>query len=128
MQCLQELPLLRALRERRRDMRRLQMMYKITLAILAWLSASLAVADDIKTNNGKEYKNVSVSRVDPDGIMIRFSGGIVKIPFTELSADVQKKYGYNSSAAAAYSEQEFERQAAIAQQMKADEQRRATYI
>jgi hypothetical protein len=32
--------------------------YWITaLAVLAWLSESLALADDFKTINGKEYKN-----------------------------------------------------------------------
>src|SRR5437773_5595872 len=57
--------------------------WKTTLAVSAALSASLALADDIKTNNGKEYKNATVSRVEPDGIMVKFSGGLVKIPFTD---------------------------------------------
>lgn len=94
------------------------------LTIILVLPASLVLAEDFKTLSGKEYKNAKVSRVEPDGIMIKFSGGIVKIPFIELSADVQKEYGYNSSAAAAYSAQEFERQAAIAEQKRAEEQRR----
>jgi hypothetical protein len=97
---------------------------KGTLAILAALSASIAFADDFKTVAGKEYKNAKVSRVEPNGIVITFSGGIVKLPFTELPADVQKKYGYNSSAAAEYSAEEYEKQNALAQQRKADEQRR----
>jgi len=66
--------------------------WQTTLAILAALAASIALADDFKTIDGKEYKNVKVSRVEPDGIVITFSGGIVKIPFTELSPDIQKKY------------------------------------
>jgi len=36
---------------------------QITLAILAALCASIALADDFKTIDGKEYKNVKVSRV-----------------------------------------------------------------
>jgi hypothetical protein len=91
---------------------------------LAALSASIALADDFKTIEGKDYKNVKVSRVEPDGIVITFSGGIVKLPFAELSPDVQKKYGYDSSAAAAYSAKEYEKQTALSQQRKADEQRR----
>jgi hypothetical protein len=95
-----------------------------SVAICFICVASVALADDFKTIDGKEYKNAKLSRVEPDGIVITFSGGIVKIPFTELSADVQKKYGYDSSAAATYSAAEYEKQAALAQQRKADEQQR----
>ena len=35
---------------------------KTTIAILAALSVSLALADDFETINGKEYKNVEVGR------------------------------------------------------------------
>jgi hypothetical protein len=34
------------------------------LAILAALSASVALAEDFKTNDGKEYKDATVSRVE----------------------------------------------------------------
>ena len=37
--------------------------WKTTIAILAALSVSLALADDFKTNNGKEYKNATVTQV-----------------------------------------------------------------
>jgi hypothetical protein len=60
---------------------------------------SLAVADDFKTTNGKEYKNAKINRVEPDGVVIRFSGGIVKIPFTELSEELQRKYSYDPESA-----------------------------
>jgi hypothetical protein len=95
-----------------------------TFAVLILCVASVALADDFKTIDGKEYKNAKVSRVEPDGIVITFSGGIVKIPFTELSPEIQKKYGYDSQAAGAYSAEQNEQQAALAQQRKADEQRR----
>lgn len=74
-------------------------MNKITLAIVAALSASIALADDFKTVDGKEYKNATVSRVEPDGIVVKFSGGIAKIPFTELSKELQEKYHYDTGAA-----------------------------
>ena len=51
-----------------------------TLALLILSVASVALADDFKTITGKEYKNAKVSRVEPDGIVITFSSGIVKIP------------------------------------------------
>jgi hypothetical protein len=83
-------------------------MNKITLSILAALCASIALADDFKTIEGKEYKNAKVSRVEPDGIVITFSGGIVKIPFAELSPEVQTKFGYNPQATADYQKQAYE--------------------
>jgi len=71
--------------------------WAIALAILAALSASLALADDFKTINGKEYKNATVSRVEADGITIKFSGGLVKIPFTELPKEVQERFHFGSA-------------------------------
>jgi hypothetical protein len=67
----------------------------ITLAILASLSASLAQAEDFKTINGKEYKNATVSRVEADGIVIKFHGGIAKIFFVELPNEVQRRFGHD---------------------------------
>jgi hypothetical protein len=83
--------------------------------------AAPALADDFKTINGKEYKNVKISRVEPDGIVITFSRGVVKIPFSELSPEIQKKYGYDPQAAAAYAAEENAKQGAVAQQGNADD-------
>ena len=65
--------------------------------ILAALSLSLALADDFKTINGKEYKNVTVSRVEADGIVIKTNTGLSKIYFAELPKDVQERFHYGSS-------------------------------
>ncbi len=67
------------------------------VAILAALSVSLALADDFKTINGKEYKNVTVSRVEADGIVIKTKTGLSKIYFAELPKDVQERFHYGSS-------------------------------
>ncbi len=67
------------------------------------LSASLAVADDFKTTGGKEYKDATVSRVEPDGIVLRTKSGISKVYFTELPKDVQERFHYNPTSAAAQS-------------------------
>ena len=69
--------------------------WRILLAILTALSASLALADDFKTVSGKEYKNATVSRVEADGIVIRTKGGISKVYFIELPKDVQKRFHYH---------------------------------
>ena len=62
------------------------------LASLAILPASLALAEDFKTINGKEYKDATITRVEGDGIMLRTKTGISKVYFVELPQDVQKKF------------------------------------
>src|SRR5213083_1464853 len=76
-------------------------MNKTPLSILAVLCASLAMADDFKTTDGKEYKNVKVSRVEPDGIVLITKSGISKLYFTELPKEVQERFHYNPAKAAA---------------------------
>lgn len=100
------------------------------LAILAALSVSIALADDFKTIDGKEYKNVKVSRIEPDGIVVTFSGGIVKPPFAELRPEIQTKYGYNPEAAGDFQRQAYEmglqraREISEGQQKQAEERAR----
>lgn len=53
-----------------------------------------AVADDFKTIDGKEYKNVTVKRVEPDGIVLSSKVGISKVYFTELPKEVQERFHY----------------------------------
>jgi hypothetical protein len=91
--------------------------WKTALAVLAALSTSLALAEDFKTTDGKQYKNAKVSRVEPDGIVITYSGGTVKIPFTKLSEELQRKYNYNLEAAKSFAEQ--------TEQIKRDQNERA---
>jgi hypothetical protein len=74
---------------------------KTTIAILAALSLSLALADDFKTNSGKEYKNATVTQVEADGIVIKTKSGISKLYFTELPKDVQERFHYDPAQAAA---------------------------
>jgi hypothetical protein len=73
---------------------------KTALAILATVFASLAYADDFKTNNSKEYKNAIVTQVDLDGIVVRTKTGISKLYFAELPEDVRKQYHYDPAKAA----------------------------
>ena len=65
-------------------------------SMLLAVSASLGLADDFKTIDGKEYKNVTVSRVEADGIVIKTKTGISKIYFVELPKDVQERFHYGS--------------------------------
>ena len=62
------------------------------MAILLTLLAWIALAEDFKTVNGKEYKDVTVSHVEPDGIVLKTKSGISKLYFTELPKDVQERF------------------------------------
>ena len=74
---------------------------KTTITILAMLSASLALAEDFKTINGKEYKNATVTQVEADGIAVRTKRGISKLYFAELPEDVRTRFHYDPQKAAA---------------------------
>jgi hypothetical protein len=67
---------------------------------------SVASADDFKTLGGKEYRGVTVSRVEPDGIVVTGKAGISKVYFTELPKDVQERFGYDPQKAGDYSAQQ----------------------
>jgi hypothetical protein len=76
---------------------------KATLPLLLLaLTLTELRSENIKTTTGREYEGATISRAEPDGVVIMYSAGIVKIPFTELPPEWQKKYGYNAEAAAAY--------------------------
>ena len=77
-----------------------------SLTFLSLSFISLALADDFKTLAGKEYKNTTVSRVEPDGIVLTGKAGISKVYFTELPKDVQERFGYDPQKATDYSAQQ----------------------
>jgi hypothetical protein len=74
-----------------------------TLALLILCFASVALADDFKTIDGKEYKNVTVRRVEPDGLVLKSKSGISKVYFVELPKEVQERFHYDAEKAARYS-------------------------
>jgi hypothetical protein len=76
----------------------------LTFLILPFVS--VAFSDDFKTLAGKEYKNATVSRVEPDGIVLTSKAGISKVYFTELPKDVQERFGYDPQRAGEYSTQQ----------------------
>lgn len=83
------------------------------IAFLILYSASVALADDFKTIDGKEYKNVKVSRVEPDGIVLISKSGIAKVYFTELPTEVQDHFHYDAEQADAYSAEQTAGQMAL---------------
>jgi hypothetical protein len=87
--------------------------------IVTVCSATIALADDFKTIDGKEYKNVTVKRVEPDGIVVSSKSGISKVYFAELPKEVQQRFGYNPEKATAYTA---EQNAALEQARKQQEE------
>jgi hypothetical protein len=97
----------RATRDTRRE--RVQLRQEVNARVLSFLILpfiSVALADDFKTVTGKEYKNATVSRVEPDGVVLTNKAGISKVYFTELPKDVQERFGYDPQRAADYSAQQ----------------------
>jgi len=68
--------------------------------------ASVTLGDDFKLINGREYKDATVTRVEPDGIVLRTNAGIAKVYFVELLKEDQERFHYNPAVAAAYSAQQ----------------------
>jgi hypothetical protein len=101
---------------------------KTTIASLAALSVSLALADDFKTIRGKEYKNATINRVEPDGLVLRTKSGISKVYFTELPQDVQERFHYNAQQAAQFTSQTIEEVRLAQQQKIAADNKRAAEI
>jgi len=76
------------------------------VAFLVLCFTTVALADDFKLVNGKEYKNVTVNRVEPDGVVLKTKSGISKVYFVELPKEVQERFHYNAAIASAYSAHE----------------------
>jgi hypothetical protein len=86
----------------------------LTFSILSFISAVLA--DDFKTLNGKEYKDATITRVEPDGIVLKTKSGIMKVYFMELPKDVQERFHYDSEKGASYSAEQAANYAAYQKQ------------
>jgi thioredoxin 1 len=86
----------------------------LTLLIVCF--ASVALAEDFKAIDGKEYKNVRVNRVEPDGIVLISKSGISKVYFTELPKEVQDRFHYDATQAAEYSAEQAASQVALQNQ------------
>lgn len=79
---------------------------------------------DLTTLSGKTYKHARVFRPEPDGITYAFSGGMVKIPFSDLPPAIRQQYGYDPKSAAAFASQD----AAMQQQLASEAQTQADNV
>ena len=72
--------------------------------ILSFTAATFS--EDFKTINGKEYKDATISRVEPDGITVKTKSGITKVYFSELPKETQERFHYDPQKAGTYSSEQ----------------------
>lgn len=95
---------------------------KVVCCLCCVFSAESVEAEDIRTTDGLVYKNVTISRVEKDGINIVHATGAAKIPFERLPVELQRRYNFDKEAAMQY-------RAAVEQQRKTEEDsRRAAQV
>jgi hypothetical protein len=88
----------------RRKMRfKLRQVNTRLLAVLILSFAPSVFSEDFKTVNGKEYKDATITRVEPDGIVVKTKSGITKVYFAELPKETQERFHYDQQKAGAYS-------------------------
>jgi len=63
--------------------------------IICLAAACACYADDLTTLDKKIFRDVVVRKMDPDGIVITHATGGSKVAFTNLSPELQKKFGYD---------------------------------
>jgi hypothetical protein len=100
-------------------------MWKTPLSTVLCVIAAIACGEDLRTVDGTEYKQVTINRVEPDGVVITHSAGVAKIPFTELPKNVQERIGYETAkteAAKAAERKRIEDQRAVERQRAEKEQ------
>ncbi len=69
-----------------------------SLAVVALLALP-TLGEEIVTTTNQTYSNVSITRVEPDGLVVATEYGVEKIPFSILPAETQQKYRYDPEKA-----------------------------
>lgn len=59
-------------------------------------------AGDLVTTYGQIFRNIEITRVEPDGLTLRHDGGVTKLWFPALSDELRQKHGYDPVAAWKY--------------------------
>jgi len=104
------------MRTEKRDLRLPQKVNTKVLTFLILLFTAAAFSEDFKTVNGKEFKDATVSRVEPDGIVVKTKSGMSKVYFAELPKEVQERFHYDPQKASTYSAEQVANYAAYQNQ------------
>lgn len=76
------------------------------LLSVAALFATTASARDLTTTTGVTYTNASLVRVEPDGITIKYDGGLTKLHPSQLPQELREKFHFNAQEAALYAKRQ----------------------
>lgn len=82
---------------------------------------------DITTREGKTYKDVTVQRAEPDGILCSYRAegggiGMAKLKFAVLPENLKQKYGYDVQRATAFESSQAQAQVVMRAKLWADYQ------
>jgi hypothetical protein len=97
---------------------------KVLPLLIAGL-ASVVLAEDFKTVDGREYKDATVMRVEPDGIVLATNSGIAKVYFLELPNDVRERFHFDAAKAAAFATEQNAQYEATRKQREETRQKQA---
>lgn len=100
-------------------------MLRCVLIGLLLSSLGSALAEDIETLDHHVYKDVKISRAEPDGIVVTMKTGIVKIPFDNLPAEFRTRFGYDVEQAKAFAAKVAQDQQDIYSQTEAEKEKQA---
>ena len=104
------------MRTEKRDLRLPQEVNTKVLTFLILLFVGAAFSEDFKTINGKEFKDATITRVEPDGIVVKTKSGMSKVYFAELPKEVQERFHYDPQKASTYSAEQVANYAAYQNQ------------
>jgi len=76
-------------------------MKRVTIVALLFCIGA-ASAKDLKTLDGRTYRNVRLSSKTPAGVQIMHSSGACYVPYSNMSTNDQREYGYDAAAASAF--------------------------
>lgn len=96
-----------------------------TLIAAGLLFAGIAAAEDLTTTDGKLYKNVTVTKVEPDGLSVSHETGTAKLLFTKLPEDLQRKHNYDPAKAEAFVQERNRKRAELESILEAAKEKEA---
>jgi hypothetical protein len=96
---------------------------RFLFVLLSFCISTLSTkAEDWLTTTGKQYKGVTVVKVEADAVTIIYSDGGARVPLDTLPADLQKKFNYDPVKAKEAAEKHAEEQKQAVAEFNQEEQ------
>jgi hypothetical protein len=74
----------------------------VLILFFGLIQTSSAQTYQFTTLDGENYTNSTIKRVDPDGLLVAYPDGVVKLKFKNLPKEVGVKYGYDPTKEASF--------------------------